>query len=565
MIKALMFDFGNVVVSNVWHYDCPEKDKEFETYFGVTMEQFEKGWKVAWPLIETGKITEDEFWRIMLSESGAKNIDIDHAKKLWRKYQFLNRQTLNLIIRLRNRYTIVACTNNGNEWVKFYNEKYHLHAYFDTIISSSHVGVAKPNLKIYQESILKTGVKPNEIVFIDDNDKPLEGAKNAGMKIIKFINAQQLENDLKQLGVETDALNLSSRKHSFYWQTDRKITELQIKRIFLNRHTFFDKENAIRAVEYGMQQAGKTKQQSKVINLIPPIKSGSINSVVRAEIADGTKIIMRMHPNGLKNGYFWAEKEVADAASKSGVPTYKTYFIDDSKSLVPFDYMIISCLPGSNINGTSSFVAKTINDLIIDTGRLLALTHNVKTEKYGFFDNQIAKTKHKLVGIHNKWISHIFASFQDNLSYLQDNNIITYEERKSLENILEKNKSLINCNSPRLIHNDLADWNEMTDGKKITGFIDWDECFSGDPVCDFSAYSVFYDEARLKNLKKGYETVTKLPDDFEEKFHLYRLRYIISKMTLRTKRSVFDKGEYITTILAYSKKILKDEFKWYGI
>jgi HAD superfamily hydrolase (TIGR01509 family) len=565
MIKALMFDFGNVIVSNVWHYDCPERDKAFETYYGVTMEQFEKGWKIAWSQIKIGKITEDKFWKIMLTESGAKNIDITHAKVLWRKYQYLIKDTLNLIIRLRNRYVVVGCTNNGNEWVEYYNGKYHLNAYFDTIVSSSHIGSAKPDVKIYQESISKAGVKPEEIIFIDDNDKVLEGAKNAGMKILKFINPQQLENDLIKFGVKTSDLDLTSRQHSFYWQSDRKITEMQIKRIFLNRHTFFDKENAIKAVENGMQQAGKTKQQAKVVDLTPPIKSGSINSVVKATIADGTKIIMRMHPNGLKNGYFWAEKVASEKAKEIDVPAYSTYFIEDTKKVVPFDFMLIEELKGENMRLSGPFDKSIDNQLMKETGKYMALIHKVEVKNFGFFDNEIAKEKNSLVGIHSKWKDHVFAAFEDNLNYLVKAKTITSTQQKNIHNIFEKNKQFIKCESSRLIQNDIADWNQLTDSKHVTGMIDWDECFGGDPVCDFSTWSVFFDLDRMQHLKKGYETVTKLPMDFEEKFHLYRLRYIISKMTLRVKRVVFDKGQHITSLLEYSKKILQDEFNWYGV
>lgn len=565
MIKALMFDFGNVVVSNVWHYDCPEKDKEFEAYYGVTMEQFENGWKIAWSQIKLGKITEDEFWKIMLTKSGAKKIDITHAKTLWRKYQYLIKDTLNLIIRLRNRYVVAGCTNNGNEWVEYYNEKYHLNAYFDEIISSSHLGCAKPDAKIYQESILKTGVKPEEIIFIDDNDEVLEGAKKTGMNVLKFTNAKQLETDLKKLKVDTSDLDLTSRKHSFYWQSDRKITELQIKRIFLNRHTFFDKENAIKAVEYGMQQAGKTKQQAKVVKLTPPIKSGSINSVVHAEIADGTKVIMRMHPNGLKNGYFWAEKTASEKAKKIGVPTYLTYFIDDTKNIVPFDFMIIEALKGENMRLSGPFAKSIDNQLMEETGKYMALIHKVEVKNFGFFDNKIAKEKRSLVGIHPKWKDHVFAALDDNLNYLVKAKTFTSSQQKNIYKIFEKNKQFIECESSRLIQNDIADWNQLTDGIHVTGMIDWDECFGGDPICDFSTWSVFFDLDRMRHLIKGYETITKLPIDFEEKFHLYRLRYIISKMTLRVKRVVFDKGQHIASLLEYSKKILQDEFKWCGL
>lgn len=349
--------------------------------------------------------------------------------------------------------------------------------------------------------------------------------------------------------------DISSRAHSFYWQTDRKISELQIKQIFLERHNFFDRDNATRAIELNMKK--------KVVNLIPPIKSGSINSVVKATLADGQEVIMRMHPNGLKNGYFWAEKAVADAALAAGVPTYKTYYIDDSFARFPFAYMIISCEPGKNMKQSGPYNAATDKQLIEDTGRLLALTHSVQTDKYGFFDNAVAKKESRLVGIHTEWKEHIYASLRDNLDYLTSKNTISTNEREQIENAFQKNNNSITCNSPRLVHNDLADWNELTDGKKITAFIDWDEAFSGDPVCDFAAYSVFFDDARLNHLIRGYQTVSQLPTDFESKFHLYRLRYIISKMTLRTKRSVYDTSDLVKKLLAYSHNLLQVELSWY--
>lgn len=555
MIKALVFDFGNVVVTNDWNYTCPEKDKEFTSYFGVSMQDFKKGWDAAWPLIRIGKITEDEFWRLFLTTSGVQNIDIPHAKILWRKYQSTLPGMISLIIRLRNRYTLVGCTDNGKEWVEFYKNKYHLDAYFDAIICSADIGDHKPNPKIYDQAIQKTGVKPEEILFIDDNDGPLEGAKKAGMNTLKFINSTQLEVELKKNGIDTDVIDISSRAHSFYWQSDRKISEVQIKRIFLSRHSFFDEESAIAAIENGMKK--------KVIDIIPPIKSGSINSVVKAALQDKTDVIMRMHPNGLKNGYFWAEKAVADAARNANVPTYKTYYIDDTKKQFPFDFMIISCEPGNNMKNSGPYDEATDKILIEDTGRLLALTHSIKTDKYGFFDNAIAKKEDRLLGIHDTWKEHVYASLEDNLSYLVEKNAITQVERGKITEIFKNNDHLIVCASPRLVHNDVADWNQLTDGKKITAFIDWDESFSGDPICDFSTYSVFFDDKRLHNLIHGYETITRLPSDFEAKFHIYRLRYIISKLTLRTKRSVFDTSEFLKQNLVFAQQLLIKELKYY--
>lgn len=555
MIKALIFDFGNVVVTNDWDYVCPEKDKEFTSYFGVTMQDFKRGWDAAWPLMRVGDVSEDEFWRLFLTKSGVHNIDIPHAKKLWRKYQSTLPGMIDLIIRLRNRYILVGCTDNGKEWVDYYKQTYYLDSYFDAIVCSADVKYHKPNPKIYEMAIEKTGVDPNEIVFIDDSTLPLEGAKKAGMHTLRFTNATQLEQDLKKIDINTDVLDISSRAHSFYWQTDRQISELQVKHIFQDRHSFFDEKCAQRAIELSMEK--------KVTSMIPPIRSGSINSVVKATLEDGVEVIMRMHPNGLKNGYFWAEKAVADAARQKGVPTYHTYAIGDTKEHVPFDYMIISCEPGKNIHNSGPYEKSEQKTIVQDTGKLLALTHSVHTKNYGFFDNVVAKKTGDLIGIHEQWRDHVHSSLETNLTYLTQKRSISNGEREIINTIFSTHESEMSCDSPRLIHNDMADWNALTDGKRITAFIDWDESFSGDPVCDFSAYSVFYDDERLADLITGYESVTKLPADFEAKFHLYRLRYIISKLTLRTKRSVYDQTDFLKQNLLFAQQLLKKELLWY--
>ncbi len=92
---------------------------------------------------------------------------------------------------------------------------------------------------------------------------------------------------------------------------------------------------------------------------------------------------------GQKRGV--AEKAVAEHAQQAGVPTYTTLAIDDSKTHFPFDYMIISREPGNNMKNSGPYDATTDKVLIEDTGRLLALTHSVKTRNFGFFNNDVAK------------------------------------------------------------------------------------------------------------------------------------------------------------------------------
>lgn len=364
----------------------------------------------------------------------------------------------------------------------------------------------------------------------------------------------------------TRFLKTTDRSNMFYWQTDRPFNEKEIKEIFLERHKNFDTTQAKEAIEYGMRAYyGKTKKDAVVAKMDNVIAFGSVNVVLKATLKDDTDLIIRIHPPGIKNGYFWAESLASVTAKKHGIPTYKTYFIDDSQKKFNFDYMIVECLPGENIQKQWPLDKEKEKKLIEETGYFLAKIHTIKTKNFGFFDNNIAKDKNALVGIHGRWKDHIYAALVDNLNYLIKNKTITWEERIKIEKIFAKNSRLLEFNTPRLIQNDLADWNQLSNADNVTGIIDWDECYSGDPVADFSAWSVFFPFERMEYLKKGYLKFSSLPEGFEEKLHFYRIRYIVSKATLRTKKLLFYKDEKIQKMLDYALRILQDEFKWYGL
>lgn len=201
-ITAIIFDLGNVVMTNDWHDGIPEKHEEFSKQFNVSYRNMEKGWEAAWPQLETGKITEDDFWRIFLQTAGAKKIDIKRAKALWRKYQKPLENMLGLIGRLKKEYRTAALANSGMEWLDFKARKYNLDAFFELIVNSGHYGLAKPNPKIYELTVQKLKVDPRECIFIDDKRKNLLPAKKLGMKTILFKGQQDLEAKLRKIGVE---------------------------------------------------------------------------------------------------------------------------------------------------------------------------------------------------------------------------------------------------------------------------------------------------------------------------------------------------------------------------
>lgn len=128
-------------------------------------------------------------------------------------------------------------------------------------------------------------------------------------------------------------IDLSNRINMFYWQTNRPLTAEETRKIFIERH----EKLLNQIVSHGMKSAGYKGKDTEIKEVNPIIKRGSVNSVIPVIVQSGRKIVLRIHPKNVKNGYFWVEKVATSLAKKKGVPTYKTIFIDDSQKKVPFD------------------------------------------------------------------------------------------------------------------------------------------------------------------------------------------------------------------------------------
>jgi HAD superfamily hydrolase (TIGR01509 family) len=71
--------------------------------------------------------------------------------------------------------------------------------FFDVIICSGDEGIAKPDLKAFELTLERLGLKPNEAVFIDDTKEHVEAARKLGLQGILFTTAEELEKELDLL------------------------------------------------------------------------------------------------------------------------------------------------------------------------------------------------------------------------------------------------------------------------------------------------------------------------------------------------------------------------------
>ena len=356
-------------------------------------------------------------------------------------------------------------------------------------------------------------------------------------------------------------IDLTDRKNIFYWQTDRVLSGEDYVRIFLKRHDVPDNE-LIDVLNKGITAISGTKH----ISIEPTdenVLKGNVN-IVRKVTINNQKYIVRIHPKGVKNGYFFVEKIALDQARVHGVPTPKVLDVHVATNEKDMDFMLFSVCPGINMDVFLNNDKSQESLLLFDSGVNMAKIHEVKVKGFGAFDNTIAKNSNTLVGLHKSYLDFIHTGLDGNLNRLVTFNILDSKRANAMRNVFDTH-DYEPLDGPRLIHNDFADWNLLTDGSKITGVLDWDECHGGDPVADLACWSTFFDIERMEHFLKGYTSVATLPKDYTHRFHFYRLRYTISKMALRAKRYQVDKAEFIKEKLEVGKRALAEELEFFNL
>ena len=199
-ITAVFCDVGGVLLTN--GLDHGERAALVEK-FGLDLKDFEGRHQMLSAAMDDGRMDLDEY----LDQT------IFYRPRSFRKQEareFIYAQSqplpgsLDVIARLANAGKVLLATlNNESRELNLHRiETFGLRRYFSVFFSSCYLGISKPHAEIYRLALDLSQRAPQECVFIDDRSLNLETARRMGLHTIQFLNAAQMESDLKTLGLE---------------------------------------------------------------------------------------------------------------------------------------------------------------------------------------------------------------------------------------------------------------------------------------------------------------------------------------------------------------------------
>jgi 2-haloacid dehalogenase len=110
--------------------------------------------------------------------------------------------TVDVLADLRERdVRLLALSNWSAETFPIARTRYPFLDWFEGIVVSGEIGVAKPDARIFETLIGRYHIEPSETVFVDDSVANVSAAEELGFICLRFHDPDRLRIDLERLGV----------------------------------------------------------------------------------------------------------------------------------------------------------------------------------------------------------------------------------------------------------------------------------------------------------------------------------------------------------------------------
>jgi HAD superfamily hydrolase (TIGR01509 family) len=154
-------------------------------------------------LLRKGLVADSEFWG-WVQQQLPSNYDARLIKKQWYDGYILDEDIYAVIANLRKKYSIIAFSGNVESRIAYLEEKYHFRHLFDIEVYSFDLHMTKPEPAFVEAMVAQSHVRPEEIVYIDDNDTYAQPARDLGVNVVIHRQGDSvgLRAALRQYGVD---------------------------------------------------------------------------------------------------------------------------------------------------------------------------------------------------------------------------------------------------------------------------------------------------------------------------------------------------------------------------
>jgi putative hydrolase of the HAD superfamily len=189
VIRSVMFDFGGVITSSPFDaFDRYEREQGLPPGFIRTLNSTDPDTN-AWANLERGALDMEGFAETFEAEARGLGHEVDGRAVLTLLGGDVRPAMVEAVRRCSATFETACLTNNfGADDTPTAPEMGAILAMFDVVLESRTLGVRKPEPLFYELACEAVGVRPDEVVYLDDLGINLKPARAMGMHTIKVTD-----------------------------------------------------------------------------------------------------------------------------------------------------------------------------------------------------------------------------------------------------------------------------------------------------------------------------------------------------------------------------------------
>jgi len=196
---VILFDVGGVLLTNGW--DHVERARVLNS-FHLDISEFEARHVKPYAAWEIGAISVERYLAESVFYEPRSFSQDEFFAAICAQSKILPDGALGILEELDalNKCLLGALNNEARETNEVRFDRFGLRKLFKVALSSCYLRMRKPDAVIYKTTLDILGRPAERILFIDDREGNVAGAVAAGMKAIRFENAETLRRELVGLG-----------------------------------------------------------------------------------------------------------------------------------------------------------------------------------------------------------------------------------------------------------------------------------------------------------------------------------------------------------------------------
>jgi putative hydrolase of the HAD superfamily len=194
-IEAVFFDIGGVLVS----VDSSRAMEALSQRLDVSPDQIRQA--MSFELLnnyEKGLLTSNQFYEeLLVACNSVKGMDLETFKAFWQDVLFPKPDSIAVLEKFSAHLPVYLLSNTNDFHYELLMRDFPFMKGVTGGTYSFMEGTIKPEARIYEIAIQRSGFRPEQILFIDDLQANVLAGKEMGLQVIHFTDFEHFSQELQ--------------------------------------------------------------------------------------------------------------------------------------------------------------------------------------------------------------------------------------------------------------------------------------------------------------------------------------------------------------------------------